>query len=136
MNEISNSVKERPWQATVLGVLAIIGAIFAFLAMLFMLFFGFGMVGFNQFGEITILTTLPTNFALISAIVLAGAGILEILIARGVFKGQKWAPTIIVIFAILGLISTLSQFQIIILVVNAFILYLGIICIKHPFFNK
>ena len=139
MDEVSKAVGGRPWQATFLGVLSIIGAVFAFLVMLFMAFLTFGVgAGVAQIGvpELTGVFNMLSGFVFVGVIIFAGLGVLAIFMARGMFKGQKWAPIVSIVFSVMALVGVLSNFDPVILVIDAFILYLAIMCVKHPFFNR
>ena len=133
---------KRPWQGTALGVINIIGTVFAFVGgLLFLVMFGFlGAASRDLPVEAAgMVTGVFGGLAIAGGIFLIALGVLYIFMARGAFKGQKWSPIVSVVFAALGIISFLtnaSSEMILTLVLSAFILYLGIVCIKHPFYNR
>jgi len=154
MEEKSLVKSGRPWQGTFLGVIDIIGVVFAFLFSILFLF----LQGFISSLLSSVSTSITTNvgtangavvgaglfgflagFSLVIGFILIGAGILGIFMARGAFKGQKWSPILAIVFAVLGLLGMLSNFsnsQITGLVIDAFIVYLGAVCVKDPYYDS
>lgn len=145
----------RPWQGTTLGILHIIGAVLAFLGGIAFLFLRDLMS--NMMNPMTIavqgqeaqtiqlsatgVAGIVGSLGLVAGLLLIGFGVLAIFITRGSFKGQKWAPIVAMIFAILGVLGNLSSFSLekgslVQLAVNAFVIYCTIICVKHPFYGK
>ena len=134
---------KRPWEGTTLGVLDIIGLVLSgiALAMLTFAIVGGGAIlsqmaqgsEMQNFPMASFLGTMGT-FLLIPVILFF---ILGVFITVGIFKGQKWAVIVSIIFTALALLSSFSQgIQYFSLALNAFFLYLEIMCIKHPFYNK
>lgn len=151
---VSSSV--RPWHGTALGVIDIIATVFAFLFGL--LFLMFQSVISSFFGEAT--GTMMVNgvqvegveaaeaaqgmlavfagFGIVIGVVLLGLGVLGIFMARGAFKGQKWSPIVSIVFAALAIVGVLTSFsnsQLFSLALNAFTLYVAVMCVKSPYFN-
>lgn len=149
---------KRPWQGTSIGVIDIIGVVGAFIfAILFLFLQGAlqGLLGGVQQG-LTDLTTEEAKVASVGVqgmlgmlagmgmaigIVLIGIGILAIFMARGAFKGQKWSPVLSIVFSILGILGGLSSISnvsnsLVPLVLNVFVLYCSIMCLKDPFYNQ
>lgn len=139
---MSSGGGKRPWQGTALAVINIIGVVLAFIfGLMFLVLMGFlGGVGGAMPVEVSgMFTGLMGGLAIAGGIFMIGLGVLYIFMARGALKGQKWSPIVSVVFAALGLISGITNFgseMIFTLLLSAFILYLGVICIKHPFYNK
>lgn len=138
----------RPWQGTTLAVLAIINAVCAFLLAILLLAFQGVIVGFlsgapeaNAGGLMAIITAFMIPFALF----IIGFGVLDIFMARGFLKGQRWEIILAMIFSGLGALGVLSSlfsrdqsfgnllFSIAIL---AAYFYLLITCWKDPFYTK
>lgn len=134
----------RPWQGTALGVLNIISTVFSFLFGLLFLFGG-GLIGsFIGGGELSGgegadgIMGFFAGFAVVIGVVLIGVGILEIFMARGAFNGQKWSVITSIVFAVLGVVSGLSNFstaQLLSLAVCLFTLYTAVVCVKHPYYK-
>ncbi len=139
----TTKVKERPWQGTTLGVLYIIGLIILGLmitALIVAIAGGGAMLSqmMQQSSEIAsfpIETFLGTMGTLL-LIPIIGIFILIIFMTIGIFKGQNWAVIVAIIFTVLGLLSCFTNnIHYFSLALNAFILYLEIMCVKHPFYT-
>ncbi len=80
-----------------------------------------------------------SGFSLVIALFMLSIGIFYIFMARGAFKGRKWSPIISIIFSAMGLLGTLSGMQYGVnyfgLAMNGFVLYCGIMCVQHPYYN-
>ncbi len=79
------------------------------------------------------------GFGVVIGVVLLGLGVLGIFMARGAFKGQKWSPIVSIVFAALAIAVILTSFsnsQLFSLALNAFTLYVAVMCVKHPYFNQ
>jgi len=64
--------------------------------------------------------------------------ILVFFITRGIFKGQKWAIIVALVFTALSLLSAvmnISQMYMS-LIISAGMLYLEVVCLKDPYFNR
>lgn len=143
--EIPNTSKEnlisRPWQGLVLGIFHIMGLIMFF----FFAWFVFSFSADYQLGEYISLAIAITFF------------IFLIFLTRGILIGKSWA--VIVSLGMTGLLfittlfssgiskfamATLTAPQINYLILDSvapilvfsFLLYLGIFCLKHPFYQS
>lgn len=138
---------KRPWQGTALAVIDIIAVVLAFMFGLLFLFMQGFISSILGSGDIVVegadaaaatgLMGLIAGFAMVVGVVLLLMGVLEIFMARGALKGQKWSPIVSIIFAILAVVGMLTSYdngQVFGLAVNAFVLYLAIMCVKHPFY--
>jgi len=143
----------RPWQGTALAVVDIIGTVFTFLAGIAFLFLqgmissllGAAPVEVSGSAEATAavggLMGMLAGFSAVIGIVLIAIGILLIFMTRGAFKGQKWSPIISIVFVILGIVSLVTNFTgvngsfIFSLVVDLFVLYCAVMCVKSPYFG-
>ncbi|HPL92888.1 MAG TPA: hypothetical protein PLB38_01230 [bacterium] len=123
---------KRPWQATLLGILNIIGLI------------GLALLTIAAFIGGSMLTSLVPVWGMLGGIGMAlgfifmAVWILVFFITRGIFKGQKWAIIVSIVFTALGLISAvmnISQMYVS-LIVYAGMLYLEVVCLKDPYFNR
>lgn len=126
---VNNNNIVRPWQGTFLAVLMIIGLVL--LAIFIpMLFLGAGFIA----------TFLPSQFAGLTmavGFVFIGFFVLGIFMTIGLFKGQKWATLLSMVFSALGVLGAISaDFNVLNLLLNAFVLYLGFASFKHPFYNQ
>lgn len=150
----------RPWHGTALGVIDIIATVFSFLfGLLFLMFQGllnsfFGeatgtmMVNGVQVEGVEAAEALETvegilpllaSLGIVVGVVLLGFGVLGIFMAKGAFKGQKWSPIVSIVFSALALVGILASFsnsQLFSLALNAFILYVAVMCVKNPYFKK
>lgn len=122
----------RPWQATLLGILHIIGLV------------GLAILTVGAFIGGSLLSTLFAGFALLSGLGMAIGfifmlfWILVFFITRGIFKGQKWAIIVALVFTALSLLSAvmnISQMYMS-LIISAGMLYLEVVCLKDPYFNR
>lgn len=130
----------RPWQGTALGVCNIIGTVFLFLSgLVFVAFQGmltsFLATNSSQMGGETGAIALLAGMGVVLGVILLGLGVLYLFVTMGVFKGQKWAVIFSLIFAALGVLGSLTSFQIFGLVINGFVLYVAIMCYKDPFYG-
>lgn len=148
---MAESSSVRPWQGTALGVIDIIGTVFSFLfALLFLMFQGMiasllgaapTAVDVNgaQIQGAQGVMAIFAGLGMVMGVVLLGFGVLGIFLARGAFKGQKWSPIVSIIFAALGIVGLLTSFSsssVLSLVIDAFTLYVAVMCVKSPYFNK
>ncbi len=126
----------RPWQGTVLGILYIISIILLAILLPIMLLMAIGGSALGFMSNInSSMAMLLGGSMLIMSLFLIGVFILQIFITRGIFKGQKWAVIISIIFAILDLASLIGNFHIIPFVIIGLFLYLSIACFLHPFYG-
>lgn len=141
----------RPWQGTMLAIVDILITIFSFLFAIMFLFMGniISSLAIGNAGrEITPdLEELEMSLETIGRLGIGGTifclllGVLGIFMARGAFKGQKWSPIVLLIFAGLGILSWLAnnpQFgggQAVTLLINGLIIYCAIVCVRSPYFR-
>ncbi len=126
----------RPWQGTVLGILYIISIVLLAILLPIMLLMAIGGSALGFMSNINSgMATLIGGSMLIMSLFLIGVFILQIFITRGIFKGQKWAVIISIIFAVLDLASLIRNFHIVPFVIIGLFLYLSIACFLHPFYG-
>ncbi len=140
MSETKTSTKKssvsRPWQGTVLGILYIISIVLLAILLPIMLLVAVGGSALGFMSDINnSMAMLLSGGMLIMSLFLIGVFILQIFITRGIFKGQKWAVIISIIFAVLDLASLIRNFRIIPFIIIGLFLYLSIACFLHPFYG-
>jgi len=123
----------RPWQGTLMGVLNAIGIALGFIAVLALLFGGTFIAAALQETGVSMLAGLGTT---IIAVIILPILILGLFITLGLFKGQKWAVIIAMVFTALSIIGNITTFNIFALVLNAFFIYCYVMCLKAPFYNQ
>ncbi len=123
---------QRPWQGTTMGVLNAIGIPFGFIAVLALIFGGTFIAAALEEAGLAMLAGAGT---VVMAAVLIPFLILGIFITLGLFKGQKWAVIVALIFTILGTVSNLVSFSIVALIFNAFFIYCYIVCMKDAYYK-
>lgn len=123
----------RPWQGTTIGVLNIIGLATSAILALVLIVFSAALSAYIQETPLALLAGAGT---VILGIVIIPFIILGIFITIGIFKGQKWAVIVSLIFTGLGLLGNLFSFNLIGLIINGFLLYCQIICLNDPFYNQ
>jgi hypothetical protein len=99
------SKKQAPTGIKVLAVLGYIGVALNVISGLFLILAG-GLIS-------TILSSVPALSSLSQLSVIAGISVLifdvfDFFLIRGLWKGQKWARTLTIIFGILGILSILG----------------------------
>ncbi|MFH0820439.1 MAG: hypothetical protein V1908_01560 [Candidatus Peregrinibacteria bacterium] len=138
-NSLSNQQVSRPWQGTMLGVLNIISLILLGITLVFFIIMMVG--GGAMFSEMVQGSGLPiaSMFGAMGALLLVPLILiftLGIFITRGIFKGQKWAIIVTMIFTVLALLYSLFDVVIVSIIINGLFLYAEVICLKNPFYNK
>jgi hypothetical protein len=135
---LDRSTHARPWQGTLLGVLNIIGLVFLGIAMVVVLIIitGSGAI----LSQIATQTSFPSpqfigSMGVIAILPLLAIFVLGVFITLGIFKGQKWAIIVSILFTILSLITSVSQTETAYIIVNGVLLYAEIVCLKDPFYN-
>lgn len=152
--------KVRPWQGTVLGVLCYIGAALSVIGALFMLF-GSSLLG-GIMGGVTseVVNTLNTTgelpaetaalmsggagalggifgaLGMFAAIVVLILGFVDYLIGKAILAGKKWGLIVVIVFAALGLLSALSTFEIVSIVISGVLLALPVTVLNDPYYNS
>jgi hypothetical protein len=129
----------RPWQGTLLGVLNITAlvAVGALILLVILMMLGAGgvfteMLQGSGIPFVGLLSSMGM-FLLIPLVVLFLPGIF---ITRGIFKGQKSAIIVAMIFTILALLGALYDVVITAMVINGILLYAEIVCLRSPFYNR
>ncbi|MBD3157101.1 hypothetical protein GF369_04715 [Candidatus Peregrinibacteria bacterium] len=139
MNKSSVSTTHaRPWQGTLLGVFNIIGLVFLGIAMVVILIMITG--GGAMLSQMAPQTSFPLpqfigTMGVIVILPLLAIFVLGVFITLGIFKGQKWAIIVSIVFTILSLITSVSQAETTYIIVNGILLYAEIVCLKDPFYN-
>jgi hypothetical protein len=124
--QMSNS-NEAPLGVKILSILAYIGAVFTFLAGIFMIF-GAGFITRALPAGVTSMmgSGLVGAGLIFVGILFIGFAILDYFVGKGLWKGQNWARILVLVFAVLGLLSSLMPFSLVSLVIDgAIIWYLG-----------
>lgn len=128
----------RPWQGTLLGVLNIFGLVFLGIAMLVILIMVTG--GGAMLSQMAPQTSFPLpqfigTMGVIVILPLLAIFVLGVFITLGIFRGQKWAIIVSIVFTILSLITSVSQVETTYILVNGILLYAEIVCLKDPYYN-
>jgi len=126
----------RPWQGTVLGVIYIltIAMMVIMLPILLLVALGGSALGFMS-NMNNGLAMLLGGGMLIMSLFLIATLVLQIFVTRGIFKGQKWAVIISIVFTALGLSSLIQNFSWTTLIIDGALMYLSIACLLHPFYG-
>lgn len=137
---------KRPWQGTFLGVLNVIGLVLLGLLSIALIFIliGSGTAITQMMEQSAEMAAFPmaSMFTTMGAILLVpvlAIFVLGLFITMGIFKGQKWAIIVSIIFTVLSLLSSFANMESIQwfgLALTAFVLYLEIMCVKNPFYNR
>jgi len=137
--ESENQSTVRPWQGTVLGVVNIISLVMAAMIFLFLSFGSSLVAGFTQDPLVTTIMNFGVMVAVLFAIPFL---VLGVFVTIGVFKGQKWAVILMLIFSAIAILGGLTELftgtgntLYLALVINGFILYCEIISVKNPFYK-
>jgi hypothetical protein len=131
---------QRPWQGTVLGVVNIIGLVVSTMVLMLVMFGSSFLAGM---ADDPVFSFIFGAGALVITLLVLPLIILGVFMTIGLFKGQKWAVIMMLIFTVIALISGLggiagsgsgyNDFGNV--VVNAFLLYCGIVALKDPYYN-
>jgi hypothetical protein len=137
---------KRPWQGTFLGVLNVIGLVLLGLLSiaLIVILIGGGAALTQMMEQSAEIAAFPmasmfTTMGAILLIPVLAIFVLGVFITMGIFKGQKWAIIVSIIFTALSLLSSFANMDSIQwfgLALTAFVLYLEIMCVKNPFYNR
>lgn len=95
---------EVPTGVKVISVLYYIGAVLELLFAI-LLFVGAGFV--SQIPGLSILGALGTGLFVVMGVILIGLAVLSFFVARGLWKVQKWARIVAIIFSALGVLMAL-----------------------------
>ena len=165
------SKANRPWQGTTMGILAVVDTVGTFTVAFLLLFAKEMMTGFLggitgslnlDFSNMPIFDYLDGSEKLVNTMtenvvgMLSGIttglaifclvmGTLNLFIARGLFKGQRWAVILVTIFAGLALLGSVGQFMsgvqslessIVSFGFLGFIFYLCVFCWGNKFYGS
>ena len=147
--ELKKTNQKRPWQGTALGILSILSIVVLGITILLLLMVSFGADSLlSQFGQMSGANLSNYHFASLGIKWAVGATLLAIIpfwivqffVTRGIFKGTRW--TIIYSIVLTGLFI-LGQLNVVLLPpvllafgMNCFMLYLEIVCVKHPYYKN
>jgi len=138
-----NGVIKRTWRWTILWIFKIIELILIFwLMLLFALPMLWG--GLSIFGAWAVAWTEWVDWIMAMilwfwAIIIAPfalAFVFQFFVTRWIFKWQRWSIIFIIIVSSILLILSLSKLQVEGMTFNAFVLFMAISCVKHPFYAK
>jgi len=129
----------RPWQGTVLGIVNIISLAMAAFVVMLLMFGGSFLAGFLNDPAFTFVFGLGSLMLMLLVVPFI---ILGVFVTIGVFKGQRWAVIIMLIFTAFALLSALAS---IItdteynafgsLIFNGFVFYCEIAALQDPYYK-
>ena len=96
--------KEIPVGVTIIAVLYYIGAVLSVIIGIFFLI-GAGFIG----ALIPCFGALGAGILIVVGIILIGLAVLGFFIGRGLWRAQKWARIIVIIFSIIGAVMAIIQ---------------------------
>jgi hypothetical protein len=122
----------RPWQGTLLGVLNIIGLVALALAIVL------AFVGGSMLVSLLPVWGMLGGIGMALGFILIAIWILVFFITKGIFKGQRWAIIVSLIFTGIALLSSIMNISEMFfsLLIYAGMLYLEVVCLKDPYYNK
>jgi hypothetical protein len=131
---------QRPWQGTVLGVVNIIGLVVSTMVLMLVMFGSSFLAGM---ADDPVFSFIFGAGALVITLFVLPLIILGVFMTIGLFKGQKWAVILMLIFTVIALISGLGGIAGSVggyndfgnVVVNTFLLYCEIVALKDPYYN-
>ena len=138
--DIIDQQNVRPWQGTLLGIANILGlAMGAMLLTLVM----FGSSFLASMAQDPVFSFIFGAGALVIILLVLPLIVLEVFITIGVFKGQKWAVIMMLIFTAIALIGGLGELfadtgghhSYVSFTVHGFLLYCEIAALKDPFYK-
>ncbi|PCH93051.1 MAG: hypothetical protein COB85_07555 [Bacteroidetes bacterium] len=123
---------ERPWQGTLLGVINAITLI-TLMGLLIFLLAGPHFLS----GIVPQLSAMMSTFGLMLLAPLGAFVFLAYYVTRGVFRGQKWSVVFLTILYGLSVASAVTSLpqSAVSMIISALLLWMGIVCWKHPFYN-
>nr|MBD3621801.1 hypothetical protein [Sunxiuqinia sp.] len=129
-----------PWQGTVLGIIGVAQILFSIL-FLFIALFGIAVGGlFTSFAIPDLGAMIPSLAIGVIVLLMLFIGlplfILKVVVTIGIFRGKRWAVIITIVFAALGFIANMGNFNFIWLIFSAVELGLAIVCLSDPFYNQ
>ena len=138
--EIIDQQNVRPWQGTVLGIINIIGLVAAAMVVMLVMFGSSFIAGMTQDPAFSFIFGAGALVIIMFAMPFI---VLEVFITIGVFKGQKWAVIVMLIFTVIALFGGMGSLfaensgynDFGSLAVNGFLLYCEIVSLKDPFYK-
>jgi hypothetical protein len=129
-----------PWQGTILGIIGVAQISFSIL-FLFIALFGIAIGGlFSSFAIPDLGAMIPSLAVGVIVLLMLFIGlplfILKVVVTIGIFKGKRWAVIITIVFAALGFMANIGNFNFTWLVFSAIELGLAIVCLRDPFYNQ
>lgn len=148
--ELKKTNDQRPWQGTALGILSILSMIVFGIVILLLIMTSLGAdVIINRLSQMSGSTSLNDYHVASMGIKWAvGATLLTIIpfwivqffVTRGIFKGTRWTiiySTVLTSLFVLGQINMILLPPILLAFgINCFMLYLEIVCLKHPYYKN
>ena len=127
-NKTSSSRRTRPLGVSILSVLAYIGAVVTLIG-------GIAMIAGSTVVSTLIEKLVPeyaswsaagTALLIFLGIVFILLAVLDYFIGRGLWDGKEWARILVLIFLVLGILGSLSPFEIVSIIIDALLIwYLG-----------
>lgn len=129
-----------PWQGTVLGIIGVVQILFSIL-FLFIALFGIAIGGlFSSFAIPDLGAMIPSLAIGVVILLLLFIGlplfILKVVVTIGIFKGKRWAVVVTIVFAALGFMANIGDFNFGWLIFSAIEMGLAIVCLREPFYNQ
>jgi len=123
---------KRPWQGTLLGILNIIGLVG--LALLTIAAF----IGGSMLASLIPVWGMLGGIGMALGFIFMAIWILVFFMTRGIFKGQKWTIILSLIFTALGLLGSIMSIKTMFFsaIIYAGMLYLEVVCLKDPYYNR
>ncbi len=135
--------QSRPWQGTLLGVVSIVGLVMAGVMILLIML---GSSFISGMADDPVFSFIFGAGAFMIILLVVPFIVLGVFVTIGMFKGQKWAVIIMLIFTAIALLSALSgsfmgdgggygHSGLGSIVINGFLLYCEIASLKDPFYK-
>ena len=137
--ELQNENIVRPWQGTLLGIVNIIGLVMAAFMVLLLMFGSSFLAGFVDEPDFAFIFGLGALFLMLLVIPFI---ILGVFVTIGIFKGQRWAVIVMLVFTAIALLSALANIFTGTehhawgsLIINGFVFYCEIAVLKDPYYK-
>ena len=138
--DIIDQQNVRPWQGTVLGIANILGLAMGALMLTLVMFGSSFLAGMAQD---PVFSFIFGAGALVIILLVLPFIVLEVFITIGMFKGQKWAVIVMLIFTVIALLGGLGGLfantdgyhSYVSVAVHGFLLYCEIASLKDPFYK-
>ncbi len=126
----------RPWQGTVLGIIYVLSIVLMIiiLPILLLVALGGSALGFMSNMNNGLAMLFGGGMLLMSLFLIATL-VLQFFVTRGIFKGQKWAVIVSIVFIALGLSGLIQNFSWTALIIDGVLMYLSIACLLDPFYG-